>query len=57
MNVSQRLREEEPSKGVVYTRVNRLAWDRQLSLNPHVLVIYLKFVHVCGTTPKRFKKC
>jgi hypothetical protein len=57
MNVSQRLREKEPSKGVVYTRVNRLAWDRQLSLNPHVLVIYLKFVHVCGTTPKRFKKC
>ncbi len=28
VNVSQRLREEEPSKRVVRTRVDRSAWDR-----------------------------
>jgi hypothetical protein len=28
MNVFQRPREEEPSKRVVRTRVNRSAWDR-----------------------------
>jgi len=57
MNVSQWSCEEELSKRMVRTRVNRLAWDRQLSPNPHVLTIYLKFVHACGTAPKRFEEC
>jgi len=28
MNVSQRSREKEPSRRVVHSRVDRLAWDR-----------------------------
>jgi hypothetical protein len=28
INVFQRLREEEPSRRVVHTRINRSAWDR-----------------------------
>jgi hypothetical protein len=44
VNVSQWLREEEPSKRVVRIRVNSSAWDRRLSPNPHALAIYLKFV-------------
>jgi hypothetical protein len=43
--VSQRSREEEPPRQVVRTRVDRLAWDRRLSPNPH------------GVAPERFKKC
>ncbi len=57
VNVFQRSREEEPSRRVVRTRVDRSAWDRQLSPNPHALVIYLKFVLACGAVPKRFEKC
>ncbi len=41
VNVSQRSREEEPSRKMVRTQVDRLAWDRRLSLNPHALAIYL----------------
>jgi len=41
VNVFQRPCEEEPSKRMVRTRVDRSAWDRQLSPNPHVLTIYL----------------
>jgi hypothetical protein len=41
VNVSQRSHEEEPSKKMVHTRVDRLAWDCQFSLNPHALAIYL----------------
>jgi hypothetical protein len=41
VNVSQRSREEEPSKRMVCTRIDRSAWDRRLSLNPHALTIYL----------------
>jgi hypothetical protein len=41
VNVSQRLCEEEPSRRVVCTRVDRSAWDRRLSPNPHALAIYL----------------
>ncbi len=44
VNVSQRLREEEPSRRVVRTRVARSVWDRRLSPNPHALAIYLEFV-------------
>ncbi len=44
VNVSQRLREEEPSRKVVRTRVARSVWDRRLSPNPHALAIYLEFV-------------
>jgi hypothetical protein len=55
--VSQRLREEEPPKQVVRTRVDRSAWDHRLSPNPHVLAIYLEFVPARGTMPERFEKC
>jgi len=48
---------EEPSRRVVRTQVNRSTWDRQLSLNPYALVIYLKFVPACGATPEGFEEC
>jgi hypothetical protein len=57
VNVSQRLHEEEPSRRVVRTRVDRSAWDRQLSPNPHALAIYLEFVPARGVAPKRFEEC
>jgi hypothetical protein len=57
VNVSQRSREEKPSRRVVRTRVVRSAWDRQLSPNPHALVIYLKFVPARGAAPERFEQC
>ncbi len=57
VNVSQRLREEEPSKRVVRIRVDGSAWDHWLSPNPHALAIYLEFVLARGTTPKRFEEC
>jgi len=55
MNVSQWSHEEEPSRRVVRTRVDRLAWDRQLSPNPHALAIYLEFVPTRGATLERFE--
>ncbi len=57
VKVSQQPREEEPSKRVVRTQVDRSAWDRRLSLNPHALAIYLEFVPVRGVALKRFEKC
>jgi hypothetical protein len=57
VNVSQRPREEEPSRQVVRTQVDRLAWDCRLSPNPHALTIYLKLVPARGVAPKRFEKC
>ncbi len=57
MIVSQRSREEEPPRQVVCTRVNRSAWDRRLSPNPHALKIYLEFVPARGAAPERFKEC
>jgi hypothetical protein len=57
VNVSQRSREEEPSRRVVRTRVDRSAWDRRLSLNPHAFAIYLEFVPVRGTALERFEEC
>ncbi len=57
VNVSQRSREEEPSRKVLRTRIDRSAWDHQLSPNPHALAIYLKFVLVRGVAPERFEKC
>ncbi len=57
VNVFQRSREEEPSRRVVCIRVDRLAWDRQLSPNPHALTIYLKFVPAHGVVPERFEEC
>ncbi len=57
VNVSQWLREEEPSRRMVRTRVDRLAWDHRLSPNPHALTIYLEIVPVCGVAPERFEKC
>jgi len=57
MNVSQQSREEEPSRRVVRTRVDRSAWDRQLSPNPHALAIYLEFVPARGVAPERFEEC
>jgi hypothetical protein len=57
VNVSQRSREEEPSKRMVRTRIDRSAWDRRLSPNPHALAIYLEFVHARGVAPERFEEC
>ncbi len=57
MNVSQQPREEKPSRQVVHIRINRSTWDRRLSLNPHVLAIYLKFVLVRGAVLERFEEC
>ncbi len=57
VNVSQRSNEEESSKRVVCTRVDRSAWDRWLSPNSHALVIYLEFFPTCGATPERFEEC
>ncbi len=57
VNVSQWSCEKELSRKVVLTRVDRLAWDRWLSLNSHALAIYLEFVPACGATPKRFEEC
>ncbi len=57
MNVSQRLREEEPSRIVVCTRIDHSAWDHRSSPNPHALTIYLKFVPTYGAAPERFEKC
>jgi hypothetical protein len=57
VNVSQRLREEEPSRRVVRTRVVRSVWDRRLSPNPHALAIYLEFVPARGAAPERFEEC
>jgi hypothetical protein len=48
VNVSQRSRAEEPSRKVVRTRIDRSAWDRQLSPNPHALTTYFEFVPVHG---------
>jgi len=55
--VSQRSREEKPPRRVVRTRVDRSAWDRRLSPNPHALAIYLEFVPARGAAPKRFEEC
>jgi hypothetical protein len=57
VNVSQRPREEEPSRRVVCTRVNRSVWDCRLSPNPHALAIYLKFVPAGGAVLERFEEC
>jgi hypothetical protein len=57
VNVSQRSCEEEPSRKVVHTRVDRSAWDRRLSPNPHALAIYLGFVPTQGVAPERFEEC
>jgi hypothetical protein len=51
VNVSQQSHEKEPFRRVVRTRVDCSAWDRWLSPNPHALVIYLKFVSICGAAP------
>jgi hypothetical protein len=57
VNLSQRSREEEPSRKVVRARVARLVWDHRLSPNPHALAIYLKFVPARGAAPERFEEC
>ncbi len=53
VNVFQRSRKEEPSKKMVRTRIDRSAWDRRLSPNPHALAIYLEFVPARGAAPER----
>jgi hypothetical protein len=55
--VSQRPCEEKSPRQVVRTQVDRSAWDRRLSPNPHASAIYLEFVRACGVAPKRFKEC
>ncbi len=57
VNVSQRPCEEELSKQVVRTQVDRSAWDRRLSANPHALGIYSKFVPTQGAALERFEEC
>jgi hypothetical protein len=57
VNVSQWSCEEEPSRRMVRTYVDHLAWDRRLSPNPHALAIYLEFIPTCGAAPKRFEEC
>jgi hypothetical protein len=56
VNVFQRSREEESSRRMVRTQVDRSAWDCRLSFNPHALVIYLEFVPTYGVTLKRFEE-
>ncbi len=57
VNVSQRPCKEELSRQVVRIRVDRSAWDRRLSPNPHAFAIYLEFVPASGTAPKRLEEC
>jgi hypothetical protein len=57
VNVSQRSREEEPSRRVVRTQVDHSAWDHRLSPNPYALAIYLTFFPACGAAPERFETC
>jgi hypothetical protein len=57
VNVSQWPHEEEPSRRVVCTRVDRSVWDRRSSPNSHALAIYLEFVPACGAAPERFEEC
>ncbi len=57
VNVSQRPCEEESSRRVVHTQIDRSAWDRRLSPNPHALAIYLEFVPARGAAPERFEEC
>ncbi len=40
VNVSQWSHDEEPFEKVVHIQADHLTWDRQLSSNSHVLVIY-----------------
>jgi hypothetical protein len=56
VNVSQQSHGEESSRRMVRTRIDRSAWDCQLSPNPHALAIYLEFVLTCGAAPKRFEE-
>jgi hypothetical protein len=56
VNVSQRPC-EEPSRRVMRTQINRSAWDRQLSPNPHALTIYLEFIPARGAAPERCEEC
>jgi len=42
---------------MVHTRVDCSAWDRQLSPNPHALVIYLEFIPARGAALERFEEC
>jgi hypothetical protein len=57
VNVSHRPCEEELSRKVVCTQVDRSTWDHRLFPNPHALAIYLEFVPTRRATPKRFKEC
>jgi hypothetical protein len=57
VNVFQRTCKKKSFRRVVRTQIDCSTWDRQLYPNPHALAIYLKFVHACGVTTKRFQKC
>jgi hypothetical protein len=57
VNVSQRPCEKELSKQVLHTRIDRSAWDRQLSPNPHALTIFFEFVPARGAALERFEEC
>jgi hypothetical protein len=57
MNVSQCPREAKPSRKMVHTQVDHLAWDRWLSYNPHALTIYFKKNSAREATLERFEEC
>jgi hypothetical protein len=42
---------------MVRIQIDYLAWDRELSPNPHAIAIYLEFVLACGATLERFEDC
>ncbi len=55
MNVFQWSKEEELSRRMVRTQVDRSAWDHQLPPNPHALVIYLNVFLLVQPRPKGLK--
>lgn len=57
VNVPQWSCEKKLFRKMVCIRVNHSTWDRRLSLNPHALTIFLKFVPVRAAVPKRFGDC
>jgi len=57
VNVSQWPCDEESFQIVVRTQIHHSMWDRQLSPNPHALVIYLEFFLTCGATLEKFEEC
>ncbi len=51
------MQEEEPSRRVVRTRIDRSAWDHRFFPKPHALAIYLEIFPARGATLERFEEC